>query len=108
MSNEKPNLPTWTCHKTVHAALIVGVRSTDYNAGAILILDPSPGAGKPLVPLRMGEAIPDTFSRVHVDVSSAYMSKHNPKVGGYYIRYEDGYESWSPAHAFESGYVRAK
>lgn len=26
--------------------------------------------------------------------------------GGYYVRYEDGFESWSPAKAFEEGYTR--
>lgn len=26
--------------------------------------------------------------------------------GGYYVRYEDGFESWSPADAFEKGYRR--
>ena len=29
----------------------------------------------------------------------------NP-VGGYYVRYNDGFESWSPAEAFERGYTR--
>ena len=27
-------------------------------------------------------------------------------LGGYYVRYEDGFESWSPAEAFEKGYTR--
>ena len=27
------------------------------------------------------------------------------KPGGYYVRYPDGYESWSPAEAFEDGYT---
>jgi len=26
-------------------------------------------------------------------------------IGGYYVRYADGYESWSPAEAFEEGYT---
>lgn len=26
-------------------------------------------------------------------------------VGGYYVRYSDGYDSWSPAQAFEEGYT---
>ncbi len=39
-----------------------------------------------------------------VAVSFHYLSKHNPQVGGYYVRYADGYESWSPAKAFEEGY----
>ena len=40
-----------------------------------------------------------------VDVSWDYFEKHNPKIGGYYVKYEDGYESWSPAEAFEEGYT---
>ena len=28
-----------------------------------------------------------------------------PEVGGYYVVYEDGYKSFSPAGAFESGYT---
>ena len=43
-----------------------------------------------------------------VEVSKSYLDKHDPKVGGYYVRYEDGYESWSPAEAFEDGYHKAK
>jgi hypothetical protein len=35
------------------------------------------------------------------------MIKHAPQVGGYYVRYPDGYESWSPAKAFEEGYTEA-
>ena len=35
-----------------------------------------------------------------------YMNKHKPEVGGYYVVYEDGYKSFSPALAFESGYKR--
>ena len=40
-----------------------------------------------------------------VMVNRAYMEKHNPQVGGYYVLYPDGYESWSPAEAFEQGYT---
>lgn len=38
-------------------------------------------------------------------VNYKYYSKHLPKEGGYYVRYEDGYESFSPAKAFEEGYT---
>lgn len=41
--------------------------------------------------------------RIHVDAD--YVSKHNPKPGGFYVLYEDGYESWSPARAFQAGYT---
>lgn len=37
-----------------------------------------------------------------------YMQKHQPKEGGYYVVYEDGYKSFSPAEAFESGYTEVK
>lgn len=39
-------------------------------------------------------------------VPSAYVRKHNPQPGGYYVVYDDGYASWSPAKAFEDGYTR--
>ena len=37
-------------------------------------------------------------------VSSDYVIKHSPTIGGYYVIYKDGYESYSPAGAFEEGY----
>lgn len=40
-----------------------------------------------------------------IKVSPNYLRKHNPHIGGYYVKYEDGYESFSPAEAFEKGYV---
>lgn len=39
-------------------------------------------------------------------VDAAYVKKHEPKAGGYYVVYQDGYKSWSPADAFESGNTR--
>lgn len=38
-------------------------------------------------------------------VTGEYMDKHTPVIGGYFVQYEDGYESFSPADAFESGYT---
>lgn len=34
-----------------------------------------------------------------------YLQKHNPVAGGYYVVYDDGYKSFSPAAAFEEGYA---
>jgi hypothetical protein len=39
-------------------------------------------------------------------VEHEYMHKHKPEVGGYFVQYEDGYKSFSPAEPFESGYTR--
>ena len=41
-----------------------------------------------------------------VEISKEYIDKHNPQCGGYYVVYQGGYKSFSPADAFESGYER--
>lgn len=41
-----------------------------------------------------------------IKVDREYVRKHNPQAGGYYVVYADGYKSWSPSEAFESGYTR--
>ena len=43
-------------------------------------------------------------------VSKEWMAKHSDNqekdlVGGYFITYPDGYQSWSPAESFEGGYT---
>jgi hypothetical protein len=39
-------------------------------------------------------------------VGAAYLAKHKPEVGGYYVVYADGYKSFSPTKAFEDGHTR--
>ncbi len=39
-------------------------------------------------------------------VEGDYLHKHKPQVGGYYVVYDDGYKSFSPAEAFENGYSK--
>ena len=38
-------------------------------------------------------------------VDAEHMSKHAPSAGGYHVCYKDGYRSFSPAKAFEEGYL---
>jgi hypothetical protein len=40
-----------------------------------------------------------------IKVDFDYMRKHNPQIGGYFVVYDDGYKSFSPAKAFEEGYT---
>lgn len=40
-----------------------------------------------------------------IQVSEQWIDKHTPSAGGYFVRYPDGYESFSPAEAFEGGYT---
>lgn len=68
-------------HKTVEAAKIIEVQKVSDREGVRL-----------------------RFEYGEVRVSPSYMDKHQPKAGGYYVRYDDGYESWSPAETFEAGY----
>lgn len=50
--------------------------------------------------------IPEDSKYAPFKVDSAYVNKHQPQPGGYYVVYEDGYKSWSPADTFEAGYSR--
>jgi hypothetical protein len=82
-------LPQYISHKKVWALKIArteadgeGVRLTFVDPNfAPLYLPPAPGAGKHFRPTGDGD---------------------DP---GYYVRYGDGYESWSPTKAFIEGYT---
>jgi hypothetical protein len=39
-------------------------------------------------------------------VSKTFIARGAPKIGDYFVIYEDGYQSWSPKAAFESGYTK--
>lgn len=80
--NDSLNLPAFKCHKEVRAAKITHVEPS--GGGADLFLDLP---GKP---------------SVHVD--DAWLAKHSPVAHGYFVAYGDGYTSFSPADAFETGY----
>lgn len=53
-----------------------------------------------------GAIIPEDRGYAPIAVSKEYLEKHNPQPGGYFVVYQDGYRSFSPADAFESGYTR--
>lgn len=38
-----------------------------------------------------------------ITMPTAWMAKHQPQAGGYFVNYKDGYKSYSPAEAFEEG-----
>jgi len=77
-------LPQYQCHKKVWAFKISDI---EYQTN-------QPGAK-----LRSADL------RCYASVDTEYLQKHNPQLGGYYVLYDDGYESFSPADAFESGYA---
>lgn len=81
---DEREMPRYKCHKEVWALKI-----------------------KFIEPVMNGLLItPEESGYAPFTVNMEYVNKHNPKVGGYYIVYDDGYNSWSPAKAFEDGYSR--
>lgn len=84
--NNSAELPKYQCHKKVHAVKILSIGLVGEDSKQVII-PADPGY----------EDIP---------VSDEWVAKHNPKIGGYYVVYEDGYASFSPAKAFEDGYTR--
>lgn len=76
----------YRCHKEVYA-MKIGEFSAPTADGDVIILPADPHNNRRVVACK------------------AYMDKHRPTIGGYYVMYEDGYESFSPAQAFESGYT---
>ena len=92
VNSAQAEMPKYKCHKEVWALKIKTIvrdgegenRETD---GSAMLTPEEPG----YAPFR---------------VDHEYMRKHNPKVGGYYVVYADGYKSFSPSEAFEDGYTR--
>lgn len=85
-------MPRYRSHKEVYALKIMDIRMPELQHGEVY-------DGRMII-----KSSDDGYSSFTVD--AAYVKKHQPKVGGYYVRYKDGYESWSPAEAFEEGYTR--
>ena len=77
-------MPQYQSHKKVWALKIASCEIDEMNGTAVIT--PSNGA----------------YPSFAVD--AAYVNKHQPKVGGYYVAYDDGYRSWSPGDTFEGGY----
>ena len=86
-------MPRYKCHKEVAALKIKAVY-------------PPARSGDPQTESSPGylEFEDDGYARRYL--TDLYFEKHKPQAGGYFVVYEDGYESWSPAKAFEDGYTR--
>lgn len=41
-----------------------------------------------------------------LSVDPKMFARYKPVAGDYYVQYDDGYQSFSPAKAFEEGYTR--
>lgn len=80
-------LPSYQSFKIVRAAKITHIQ------GEVLWLFIPP----------VGEA---KGSRMKIEVSREWLEKHEPAAGGYFVKYRDGHESYSPRTPFEDSYYR--
>ena len=93
MENElqaSKEMPRYRSHKEVWALKIAKVEHVDESE----------------VAPRQAIITPADDGYAPFSVPAEYLDKHDPKAGGYYVVYKDGYKSWSPADAFEDGYSR--
>ena len=86
-------MPLYQSHKIVRALRIYDLKPRESQPGAI-------NDGALLL-------VPDDEGYTPFWISPEYVARHAPIVGGYFVVYEDGYQSFSPASAFESGYTPA-
>ena len=87
-------MPKYRCHKEVHALKIAKI---------LKYPNQSRGGNRPAY--ISATITPEESGYADFSVDSEYIRKHDPQVGGYYMVYEDGYKSFSPAKAFEDGYT---
>jgi len=93
MGSDQIEMPRYKCHKEVWALKIKSITPD--------------GAGEPNRESDGSAMIePEESGYAAFRVDWEYVRKHNPKVGGYYVVYDGGYKSYSPAEPFESGYTR--
>lgn len=88
-------LPRYKCHKEVWALKIDAIH-LDSDIAKTENRETNGGAW----------IYPEDKEYAPFEVDAAYVRKHKPEAGGYYVVYKDGYKSYSPAQAFEEGYTR--
>lgn len=81
-----PMMPQYQCHKKVRALKIASV-IRDKGDGAFEILP--------------AEKVYAVFT-----TKPKWTWKGSDSDQGYFVEYDDGYQSWSPTKAFEEGYTR--
>jgi hypothetical protein len=93
----RPAMPAYKSHKTVYALKIRMIEDIT-SGGSYLHFEDIVSSDVRHVPVLL------RYAPLYAGMD--YISKHNPQPGGYYVVYEDGYKSWSPAEAFENGYTK--
>jgi len=92
-------MPRYKSHKEVQAAKIVSI-----TPDVPVPVDPAKPGEVPVPAVPLGATLVTDAGPIKVD--AAFLAKHKPEVGSYLVVYADGYQSISPAKAFEEGYSR--
>jgi hypothetical protein len=88
---DSTELPKYRCHKEVWALKIKEI---------------APGRADGKGPGQTLHFVDQRYAPRSMD--ELWISKNNPQEGGYWVQYKGGYESYSPADAFEEGYTLIK
>lgn len=80
-------MPRYKCHKEVWALKIKEIKRVPSGNATVT-----------------HSIVPEDGRYAAFEVALEYVGKHSPQAGGYYVVYDDGYISYSPAKAFEDGY----
>lgn len=89
---KQQELPKYRSHKIVSAVKIADVSTRD----GLVAITPADGGLSPFLPCdQWRERVPPAVLDGMIDADL-----------GYFVRYADGFESWSPSKAFEEGYAR--
>lgn len=91
----KKEIPQYKSHKVVRAAKIERVNIFNDDGDAEIFME---GGIETSV-------CGDWMRRVVADADKANGNNPDSLIGGYFVQYDDGYASWSPAKAFEEGYT---
>lgn len=91
--NPEEAIPKYRSHKVVCAVKIGSVDLEGHPDGAWCVIIPHADEDP-------------SIQEIHVE--GEWLDRYKPAGGdkGYWVKYEDGYESWSPSAAFENGYSR--
>lgn len=107
------HFPLYKCHKTVEAFKIHSITAQALGTAAGEVVPPQMvnvphGDGFQSVypsAQKTEYVLTDNSGDFEIVVNEDFMERHGVHSGGYFVRYADGYQSFSPADTFEDGYT---
>lgn len=98
LSPAPEGLAAYQCHKVVLAGCIHAIEQDGYQGGFCRLIFTRRD--------ELAEEVGLPTEQLSIVVPASYVDRCKPMVGGYYVLYSGGYESYSPAPEFINGYTR--